>query len=353
MPLGFGPVALSADGGTVLGTTETWTAAGGSIPLSSLPGFGSFYATDFSADGSVIVGYSWDLDINSVQAFRWSAATGTQSISSAALPETIAFGVSADGSTVVGSASPVPGGSASLDWLPSRWTQSTGVAILGGTPCCFGSLPVWQHYQLAVSGDGSVVVGGDMIDQGNEAWRWTEQTGRVPLELPNGYDGGRALGITLDGSVAVGWVGSASGGIPPRPARWTENGVEILSNDETVQDLMAQFVSADGSVIAGRRGDGTLFIWDAQQGMYNLSDFVLQNYGIHLDGAVLIDMSADGRTFLGEDPVHGPWIMGPDIAPIPEASTFLSVAMGLVLLGRARGACSAAQQSNGADAPHA
>ena len=105
------------------------------------------------------------------QAFRWTASTGMVGLGD--LPggtfNSDARGVSADGSVVVGNAR-------ARSTRRSRWTAAGGMVPLGTLPGENASLG------LAVSADGSVVVGG-----GGEAWRWTAADGMEPLgDLPGG-----------------------------------------------------------------------------------------------------------------------------------------------------------------------
>ena len=75
-------------------------------------------------------------------------------------------GISADGSTVVGSA--------------GRWTAATGWRDMGALP---GATET--DGALAISGDGWIVVGASPNAAGNfEAFRWMTATGKVSLGMP-------------------------------------------------------------------------------------------------------------------------------------------------------------------------
>ena len=88
--------------------------------LGTLPSTLNSTAVSVSADGSVVVGNS--PDANSIQGFRWTAATGIQPI--VYLPGYSAGGtandVSNDGSTIVGYAHNY------VQTRAFRWTQATG-----------------------------------------------------------------------------------------------------------------------------------------------------------------------------------------------------------------------------------
>lgn len=90
-----------------------WTAAAGMVGLGVLDGYTHSGANAVNADGNVIVGTSSDNNVGS-KAFRWEAGSGIQSIedwltasgidtSNLVETATSAFGVSGDGTIVVGS----------------------------------------------------------------------------------------------------------------------------------------------------------------------------------------------------------------------------------------------------------
>jgi len=97
-------------------------------------------------------------------------------------------------------------------------------------------------------------------------------------------------------------------------------------------------VSADGSVIVG---GGTTdfgreaFIWDAENGMRNFGDVLVNDCGLDLTGWTLryaTGISADGLTIVG-------WGLGPNgtegwIATIPEPATVLMLGFGGLMLRR-------------------
>src|SRR5215831_18509787 len=81
---GSAAVAISSDGGVVVGTARTaqgiahpfrWTPAGGMVDLGTFRDGQTAQATGVSSDGSVVVGYS-DVADGSVHAFRWTSAEG-------------------------------------------------------------------------------------------------------------------------------------------------------------------------------------------------------------------------------------------------------------------------------------
>jgi probable HAF family extracellular repeat protein len=169
-------------------------------------GGNSSWAWGVSADGSVVVGMA----VNAAgkgRAFRWTAARGMQDLGT--LPggdESWADAVSADGSVVVG----ISGGRA------FRWTAARGMQDLG----TLGGDWSWAH---GVSADGSVVVGEAYNAAGQRrAFRWTAARGMRSLGMLPGGGESVALGVSADGSVVVGTAGNAEGW--GHAFRWTAAG---------------------------------------------------------------------------------------------------------------------------------
>ena len=123
-----------------------------------------------------------------------------------------AFGVSADGTYVVGASYSDKGRE------PFRWTASTGMVGLGGFP---GDTTV-NGAARAVSADGEVVVGAI----GTQAFRWTATSGSIGLGyLPCpgcAHAFSSAADVSANGTVVVG-----SSSITPANTgafRWTQTG---------------------------------------------------------------------------------------------------------------------------------
>jgi len=198
---------------------------------------------------------------------------------------TVAFGVSADGSTVVGRCQNNTGNG---QFIAFRWTEDTGLETLGDLPG--GEL---TSAAVAVSADGSIVVGGSSSTLGtqSEAFRWTAQTGLVPLgDLPGGSYFSAATDVSADGSVVVGF---STSDLPNSEAfRWTaQDGMVGLGAARS----SARAVSTDGSVIVGDIGSLVRpFRWTAQSGLVNL--------GLPSGGAIQAtaqDVSSDGNMIVG------------------------------------------------------
>ena len=306
-----------SNSGVVVGQTSDekafrWTQADGMVSL-GVGGTGSC-AYGVSADGSVVVGYR-RVDIGGDEAFRWTQPSGT-----AVLPSdpghARAKAVSADGSVVVGAVSE----------QACRWTEETGLLHLG----YLGD--DWLSYANDVSADGSVVVGHSGCCGDEKAFRWMQQDGMVALD-------GMAMAhaVSTDGSVVVGthYTSHVEGW---RACRWTrETGTQYLGllpgdSPGNRYEYMAFDVSGDGSLVVGSSygDDNGAFLWDTPHGMRRLKDVLATDFGLDLTGWDLTHAAAISDNGLhivgyGEHAYGGyeAWI-----ATIPEPSTFILLATG-------------------------
>jgi uncharacterized membrane protein len=144
------PHGVNRDGSIIVGMDSPavsiawrWTAATGEVEMAR-PGTanGSFYAFDINPAGGVVVGYNYETNTGVSSAIRWTNGTPSS------LGAGQAFGVSADGSVVVGE-----GTSGAMVWNPSAHTL---VSLLNST----SDLTGWTlEHASDVSDDGKVVVG--------------------------------------------------------------------------------------------------------------------------------------------------------------------------------------------------
>ena len=75
-----------------------------------------------------------------------------------------------------------------------------------------------------------------------------------------------------------------------------------LPNGVLTTQVPAVFVSANGAVVVGTGYPRDPFIWDATNGMRNLRDVLVNQYGLDLTGWTLTSatgISADGLTIVG------------------------------------------------------
>jgi probable HAF family extracellular repeat protein len=265
--------------------------------LGVLPGGGWSEAWGVSADGSVVVGLAYNA-AGQRRAFRWTENDGMQNLGT--LPgggTSVALGVSADGSVVVGWSTNAAG-----QLRAFRWTASGGMQALG-------TLGGSESIASGVSADGSVVVGLAYNAAGQRrAFRWTENDGMQNLGTLGGLES-QAFAVSADGSVVVGWADNAAG--QRHAFRWTvDGGMQDLGTLPGGGWSVASGVSANGAVVVGWTYyyvDSEVgyyeraFRWTENDGMQNLGTLgggysYSLAYGVSANGAVVVGFS-DGRPF--------------------------------------------------------
>jgi probable HAF family extracellular repeat protein len=250
---------VSADGSVIVGTGRSeigdepfrWTSDGGLVGLGDFPDascpFCQRAANGVSADGSVVVGYATGLF--NFEAFRWTAETGMVRLGTFGdNVQTLAEAVSADGSVVVGR----------TNTEGFRWTAAEGMTGLGDLG---GQLPFPVSEAYGISADGSVIVGGARDGAGqDQAFRWTAGGGMEGIGILAGEPFTAAGDSSADGSVVV---GIARGFFTGRDSAfiWTRVGgmrslKAVLETDHGLDLsgwtlLAATAVSDDGQTIAG------------------------------------------------------------------------------------------------------
>ena len=198
-------LATSDDGSVTVGMDIRWTAPGQVDHLRFLGGNNYTSAYGMSADGQLVTGYSETSPNRYAHAFSWTPAGGIRDLGVTNGTESLAWGVSPDGSVVYGEARDQAG-----YWRAFRWTSALGMRdmdTLGG--------PMSTAH--AASADGAVIVG-KVFDQ---QWfvvaagvRWTPSTGMRDLRQELLDTGAAAVqnwtlavaaGVSADGSVIAGW----------------------------------------------------------------------------------------------------------------------------------------------------
>jgi probable HAF family extracellular repeat protein len=240
---------MLSSGGQSIRKEARWTESTEWQTLSPSDVSGS-YASDLSADGAVVVGRDF-IGGRRTQAFRWTETTGMVSLGD--LPNgnarSSANAISADGSVIVGSAE-------IADFVQEafRWTAETGMVGLGDLPGgAFGSTAT------DISANGLVIVGTSTVADDpprDTGFRWTQETGMVRIDKPANdsipFSEFRPAAVSGDGSIIVGG-----------PHIWDSvNGTRFL-RDVFVHDygfahdlagwtgVYARGISADGRVILG------------------------------------------------------------------------------------------------------
>ncbi len=317
--------AVSANGTSAVGRSVT--GGGGfspitdpclvqlNVPMMSLGTVATSAAYAVNADASAVVGLSdfGAFDPRGSQAFLWTPQTGIVllgDLDGGAVPHSVARGVSLDGRVVAGIGEGLLGNEA------FRYTVSDSTFQPLGTlsPLHPGS------FGYGLSGDGSTVVGISYDAQNNQqAFRWTAATGMIgmgfmpqPLSIA---PFSAAYAVNIDGSVIVGQSRSSDSGQAGEAFRWTAaGGMQPLGDFAGgAFQSWAYAVSGDGTVVGGRASvQGTCgpfgcgsapraFIWDARHGMRDLAALLVQ-HGVDLTGWRLDEVrgiSANGRIVVG------------------------------------------------------
>lgn len=307
---------VSGDGSVIVGElgAQAMRMTFGGTPTQ----IGGQDARAVSGDGSVIVG--WEVVDADDFAVRWNGdGTGMQRLSmdfadlSGSVSESWAYGVSQDGSVIVGNAMDI---TASLDRFAVRWTNGDLSRLTG--------MPVdTQSVAFGVSGDGSTIVGSyynAVPENDGTAFTWTETGGLTSLGMLNGGGSAIARAASGDGSVVVGRA--ADGSYPVVMAvRWVNGGLAESLGDlvSGVGGSEAYDVSDDGSVIVGsamvfsggirqrafRWESGTMQTvenWLRDAGVSIAEDVTLVAHGTNADGSVIVGKATDDRIFIARGP---------------------------------------------------
>lgn len=329
-----GATGVSADGSVVCGFSHNgstasggsaiafrWTSEGGLQSLGTLGGVDS-YPFGISGDGSTIVGRSAPAGTSNQFAFRWTPSTGLQNLGSfSGQPQSHGYGTSHDGQVVVGMAYV-----SSTQRNAFRWTSSTGLQNLG-------SLASGQvSYALNVSDDGATTVGFSRTSTNQNFFYGTafRQTGNGGMQSlgTHGYDGSEAMAVSADGSVLAGSLANYSGFSLSNSSmfRWTvEGGMQDLGALPGANVAEPYDMTPDGSTIVG--WSSRAFLWRADLGMVDLNIYLPQ-VGVSLAGWSLTrahGISADGLTIVGTGVHNGVgegWIVH---IPAPGSATALMV----------------------------
>jgi len=312
--------AVSQDGQVVVGygfnaegprEAFRWTKRDGIVGLGFLnPNIGNRYslAMDVSADGSVIVGSSrYNYWWSAVEGFRWTEEKGMVGLGWLDDPPGLrdssqAAGVSFDGSVIVGMAGEIFSYTA-----PVKWTEDDGIILLEEVPGAY-----WASRTAAVSPDGRIATGstvlGDHITYNfkRQACWWTEEGEMRSLGLLSGYYEAEGMALSPDGT----WiVGRAIGEEFAEAFRWSRQGAKegLGWPRGRPGDSEASAVARGGQVVVGSSWDpefkGEAFIWTERDGNRLLQEVLENEVGLDLRGWTLTsanDITEDGRFIVGE-----------------------------------------------------
>jgi probable HAF family extracellular repeat protein len=226
--------------------------------------------------------------------FRWTASTGFVDLG---LGDTFnsSIGISADGNTIVAGLVGPDGNS-----NPAMWQQATGWVNLGhpAEGCVLDGS--WGD-AWGVSGDGSIVVGLAWYCPGAEGFQWTKDGGIVGLGHPTNASS-RATTISADGSTIVGFYEDPVQGFR-RPVRWISGSTDLFLGNIAGEAIG---VSSDGSQITGQAadstGNGRAFYYTSTGGLVDLGvlsgNKTDQSVGIGVsDNGIVIGASINNFTF--------------------------------------------------------
>ncbi len=258
--------------------------------LGDLPG-GEFQSEAYgvSSDGSVVVGKSNNGLLSGSsgdEAFRWTAADGMVGLGD--LPggffDSGGRCISADGAVIAGY------GHGSATHVAIRWTLEDGMMELESSP---GEIN--GGFPKAMSADGGVIVGGGWRAMSSlmEPFLWTESGGMVGLDPMPGASGDvAAYGVSGDGAIVVGQGRTSP--FSTEAFRWTEEAgmvtLERLSGSS--QNAAANAISSDGEVIVGGSA-GHPFRWTAAEGIVALGGSGAAS-AVSSDGSVIVGYSSIG-----------------------------------------------------------
>lgn len=255
-----------------------WIRVQGDYPIYGMNFEGTLAASNTTGTGSS-------------QAVRWSSTSGATPLPSLNSDEyTRGIAISDDGNVILG-----------MDADGSRLLKWTGTAapVVLNRPSGAGDL--WGS-AIVLSGDGTTAFGYD----GSTLVRWTTSTTGV---LVDPDEEGLPYDANTNGSTAVGfrWI-DAGGGTQTQPFAWTQgSGIEPLEN----QGLggRARGISGDGSIIVGELGgwdtglDSAAAFWRGIDADATRLFNYLEDKGSPVTGwsqTRLFAISRDGTTILGE-----------------------------------------------------
>ncbi|MGB1129751.1 MAG: hypothetical protein ACPG4K_06860 [Haloferula sp.] len=282
-----------------------WNASTGLIQLPDLSssGINFSFAVDSSSNGQMIIGRS--LTTNGFRAFLWTetgAPNGTTSDLGFLLPTPILTG---DEVGVTSSASAItPSG--------SHVVGKSGYSVVTVETV---QPPPIITYEYIDNGDGTYTLVPKLtpvdpydvrtvIEQGNEAFIWTSGGGMVGLgDLPGGgAKSSDALAVSSDGSVVV---GSGNSGQGPEAVIWRNGVIEALGDldgGETNARLLD--INSSGSIAVGQgttASGAVAMVWNDALGLGNLKS-LLVGQGVDMSGWTLTEatgISEDGQVIVG------------------------------------------------------
>jgi len=317
---------VAGDGSTVAGssgsnldgnlTAYSWSSSAGAQAI------GAFAPHGVSYDGSVVVGRraqpsiygdAYVEPVSGDRAWCWDAVNGAQDMGFLHSGDLLAGAtdVSADGNVITGFSGKYMGPSASFRaW---RWTPATGMVELPQPPNGHG-----MTIGDSISSDGERVFGysriGGWPDNSRRGYHWDNNGTTVEelliSDLPDPSASLKPIRNVLNGTVVFNGVYSWS----QDAEYWQTDGIWPAPPDDGVNPAYPLTVSEDGQSVIGwaEDFDGPFYfrayIWTAASGARYLDD-VLANAGVSLAGwsfgMIATDVSDDGQTIVGYGAFNG------------------------------------------------
>jgi uncharacterized membrane protein len=269
------------------------------------------YSTN--SDGTVTVGYGWNP--SSGIPVVWHSGITTP-LPQPGNPNdgnkpcgAVAYGVNAKAtgylnSVIAGqSATPGCGPGIAVAWINGEWTNLFPNPI---SPCGTNSSGI----AYGVSADGSAIVGtviycyivNTTVEVSQAAFVYSTKTGSFRLIESGNGNSSTANAVSGDGLVVVGTTTTAPGSIYNYAVLWQNGGIRVLGPAAVFASALA--VNANGSVVVGQSGNGgPAFRWTADSGMQNLQSVLIahgaggglrnwpslvQATGVSADGTVIV-----------------------------------------------------------------
>jgi len=286
---------ISHDGATIVGRwlpntdqSREWAFVwrpGAGMTRMVFPALSRTHAVGVSGDGAttLINGNALFYYVSSPAGTRWIGDLGTSGRAEA---------ISADGLVVVGARNTSSSG---IDLEAFRWTQATGIEGLG------------FEEAFGVSSDGSVIVGYlEFVDEGTHETPYVWRNGSGSTIVSTRY--GRATAVSDDGTAVVGYYREGEDDAETYHAFREQGGMTILDS-APIYVFGPIAASGDGSVVVGEKifpelgVDGhRAVMWTASHGLRAVQDVLEDDFGLDLTGWHLqraTDVSGDGRVITG------------------------------------------------------
>lgn len=226
-----------------------WTAPGAAEEVGTFQDNDDGAARVISADGSIIAG--WATTSGYPHATLWTGSGALDLGTIAGFPTSFSNAMTPDGAKIVGTCRQQGVSARAFRWTASRGMENLGALPTHGSSDAFG-----------VSADGAIVVGSaarSIINGDDRAVLWTPALGMVDLNIyfPSlglSLDGNRlthATGISADGTVIIGWgTGGAWRAEIPRPCTCVADRTcdgNVASDDffDFLDDFFVQAPSSD------------------------------------------------------------------------------------------------------------